>query len=1218
MTLAKGIWSQPKLAGLHDESCTSAFPQLLFMKTQRSILPWFSAVALLLPQFLQAQTVATPDNGDILLGVRATGGAGAGVSLLVNVGDDVTFRNAASGSKISLANVGAELVAAYGANWHTRSDLNWSFFGARNQTNPVVYGTRVQSPVGRPSVAFPLQDLSQRTSTKNQIVSVLDTYSQLDQFSGNANAALQTNASNSGSYNYQVGLAGTTDFGSLSQWVSIEGDFGNGTTGTVLDFFRYAGTPSVPSSERLGSFEIDALGALTFTRSLPTGVSGIKLAQSSFSVNENSGVLPLVIRRTDDISTAVSATISTANGTATAGVHYTAQTNVNVSFAADEYEKTVNIPITDIAGVSADRDFTVTLASPSVGAQLVSPISASVAIVDTDSEVTFFTAGSLEVRALNESNEPNSVELVVNRIGNINNGAAVDVTLSGGSLTNGVHYTFTTPTTLTFAAGDATESVVIPLNLISPELLPGTIVLTLGNAVGVTLGTVTSTTVSILPSSGEINFVNAAETVNAVNAAGSPNLVTVNLARSGGTSGASSVNVSATGGTLTSGIHFVALANPQTVTFPNGSSSASFTLQLNAISAGLLASGATIELELSSPTNFATLGATTTSTLTVAGSPGTIAISAASYNVREERGVFNLPLVRSGGAAGVVSVSVSTSNGTAQAPADFIALSGQVVQFGDGVTAVNVPVVIKDTVAKENNETFTVTIGTPVGGATLGRTLTTVRILDQDTGAPKVTLQSPAANAKIAASQGTSVNVTGKVQDDKEVALVELKINGGNYVNVPFSDTKGDNRNVSFSIPVTAQRGTNIVVVRAFDHWGNVSELTSRNFIFDDPFGPLAGSYSGLITPSEDNPSSNSSNGLVGINVLNTGAFSGTLRMDGLSLGFNGVISNSGIARFGKSGDDNLLVERPNKPGYRLRFTLDISAGTGVKRIAGTVTEHLRQVVVGESQFTAERSGFNGKTLSVPASYLANKGGYTVVFPLQSEAGGLSVSDFPQGDGAGTATIKANGSVTIVATLADGTKLTASGSLWADLRLPFFSELYAKRGSIGGIIALNDGVADSDFAGDDLFWFRPFQNVQHYPYGWPEGLAAKIRGAKYNSATALTSLLSLGAEDPVAGNVLLGFTDGLLDESLDLAANISVAGKVSYPSNTGKTLSLKWDSKTGLFSGSFAHPDSTRPTYNGVIYQKGLQKGGYGHFLSTAPKVRDGTGEAGAVTLTKK
>jgi hypothetical protein len=602
----------------------------------------------------------------------------------------------------------------------------------------------------------------------------------------------------------------------------------------------------------------------------------------------------------------------------------------------------------------------------------------------------------------------------------------------------------------------------------------------------------------------------------------------------------------------------------------------------------------------------------------VAGSPGTIAIGAATYSVREERGVFNLPLVRSGGSAGAVSVSVSTSNGTAQAPSDFVALSGQVVQFGDGVTLVNVPVIIKDTIAKENNETFTVTIGTPVGGVTLGRTLTTVRILEQDVSAPKVTLQSPVSNAKIPASLGSSVNVTGKVQDDKEVARVELKFNGGGYVNIPFSNVKGDNRNTTFSFPVIAQRGTNIVAVRAFDHWGNVSELVSRNFLFDDPFASLAGSYNGLILPSESTPSTNSSNGQIGINVLNTGAFSGSLRIDGLSLGFNGVISNNGIARFGKAGDDNLLVERPNKPGYRLRFTLDISAGAGVKRIAGTVTEHLRQVVVGESQFTAERAGFNGKTVSVPASYLANKGAYTVVFPLQSEEAELPTSDFPQGDGVGTATITANGLVTIVATLADGSKLTASASLWSDLRLPFYTELYSKRGSIGGIIALNDGVADSDFAGEDLFWFRPFQNVQHYPYGWPEGLVTLIRGAKYNPANTLTSVLSLGAEDPVAGNVVLGFTDGLLDEALDLGANISVSGKVSYPSNTSRALSLKWDPKTGLFGGDFAHTDSTRPAYSGVIYQKGPQKGGYGHFLSTAPKVRDGLGQAGAITLSKK
>jgi len=1161
-----------------------------------------------------AATVTVPDNGDIFLGVRASGGQGSGVSLLVNVGDDTTFRNATGGSTLPLSNVGTELSTAFGANWSARSDLTWAFFGARNQTNPVVYGTRSQSPVGLPASSYPAQDLSQRTATKNQIISVVDAYALLDQFNGNANGALQTNALNSGSYSFQVGSAGTSDFGSLSQWVSIEGDFSAGASGTVLDFFRYAGSTTVPATERLGSFEISSAGALSFSRSLAPGVAGIKLAQSTFSVDEDAGTVTLTFRRTDDVSAAVSATFSTSNGSATSGIDFTAQTNVTVNFATGEFQKTVTVPIIDRAGISLSRDFTVTLASPSVGSELVSPSSATVTINDTDSEVQFASA-TAELRALDVLNQPNTVELTVNRSGDLTDAASVNASITGGSLTNGTHFTFTSPTPVSFIAGDATETLSIPLSAIPLNALPGTIIVTLSNPTSTSLGTTASSTVTVLPNSGEIAFDDGAPSINAVNVTGSPNLVTVNLTRSNGTVGPASVNVTVTGGTLISGTHFVALANPTTVTFANGSDTASFTIQLNAIASSLLTSGATIQLGLSSPTNSAILGATSTSTLTVFGTPGSIAISAGSFNVLEDVGIFHLPLVRTGGTSGAVSVSVSTTIGTATSPTDFTALNAFVANFADGVSTVNVPITIANTVPNEANETFTVTISTPTGGAALGTTTTsTLRILDVDAAAPALTLTAPAANAKLPATP-TTVNIVGSAKDNKEVAKIELQLNGAAFVNVPFTvDNKGV---ANFNFPVTAQRGTNIVVLRSLDHRGNVSPLAIRTFIFDDPFGLAAGSYSGLSIAAGATVPSHSSNGFANVQVAPAGTFTGKLTIDGLLLQFNGFIGNNGIARFGATGLDKIRVERPNKPGFEIAFVLDITAGAGVKRITGTVKEFRRSTLVGTSNLTAERAGFS-KTVSVPAGYLANKGAYTIVFPVQPQAPEFTAQDYPQGDGVGTATIKSDGTVTIAATLADGTTFTASSLLWSDLRLPLYTELYAKAGSLGGIIALDDTQAASDFSSNDLFWFRPFQNVQHYPYGWPEGLDTVIVGAKYVVTANTSSLPGPLVAANANGNAELVFSDGLLTGPVTKAVNIDSKDKVTNAPATDKSFTLTIAQATGLFSGKFTHSDATQPAFTGAIFQKGPQKGGYGHFLSTAPKVRDGTGEAGAVTLTKK
>lgn len=1188
-------------------------PTHQIMIIQRTLLRLLGALALAGVSAASGATVTPPANGDIFLGVRASGGQGSGVSLLINLGDDASFKNATAGGTLSLGSLGAELVAAFGSNWATRSDLAWGIFGARNQANPVVYGSRPQSPVGFPASAYAAQDLTQRTSTKNQIISVVDAYSLLEPFSGNALAALQTNALNSGSYNFQVGAGGTTDFGSLSQWTTIEGDFGAGPGGTVLDFFQHGGTPTVPATERLGSFEITSAGALSFTRSLPAGVAGIRLASASFSVDEDDGTVTLTFRRTDDVSAAVSATFSTSDGSAAAGTDYTAQSNVPVSFGINEFEKSLTVPILDRAGILASRSFTVTLSDASSGAQIVSPASATITIQDTDSEVQFASA-SVQVRALDALNQPATVELVVNRSGSLAASASVQASLGGGSLESGVDFTFSSPVTLNFDAGESSELISIPLNNIPAGDLPGTIVLTLGGASGVSLGANSSVTVNVLPNSGEIAFASAAQEVSAVTGLGDPSLITVNLTRSGGTVGPASVQVAVTGGSLTSGTHFVALAAPTTVSFADGADSASLNIQLNSIGSALLNSGATIVLSLGSPTNSATIGALSTTTVTVVGSAGSISLGAASFNVREEAGTFLIPVVRTGGSSGEVSVRISSAPGSAVSPADFTALNNVLVSFADGQTTATVPVVIANTVPNEPNETFTVTLGDAAGGATVGATNTaTIRILDADTAVPSLALTAPKNAVRFAAPNAT-VNLVGAAKDNKQVASILLELNGAAPVSVAFStDAKGV---ASFNHPVTALRGTNIAVLRSLDHRGNVSAPVAVTFTYDDPFPALAGKYAGLSLASGATAPSHSSSGLVSIQVLPSGSFSGKLTVDGLALSFNGFIGTGGTARFGATGASRVRVERPNKPGFEISFVLDLGAGAGVKRINGTVTEYRRSTVVGTSSFVAERAGFS-KSSSVPGQYLANKGAYTLVLPAQPQSPEFTAHDYPQGDGVGSATVKADGTVSFAGTLADGTKFTASSLLWGDLRLPLYTELYGKAGSLGGIIAFNDSLPASDFKGEGLFWFRPFQNVQHYPYGWPEGLAAVVLGAKY-AVGSTSSLGVLPAADANLGNAVLEFTDGLLADDVTKAVNLDARDKAVNAPVADKSFSLSVSQSTGLFGGKFTHSDGTQPAFSGVVFQKGPQRGGYGHFLSTTPKVRDGSGEAGAVTLSPR
>lgn len=214
----------------------------------------------------KAAVVANPANNDIFLGFRASGNQGATISYLVNLGQYSQFRDAAVGSTLtlSLGDIASDLVANFGANWHTRQDVSWGLFGVSNTVNPTVYASREQSVVGTPGIAWASLDSIARGTTASSIVSVLSGthgYQGREATDNSPFAVIQENSTGASSYNRQVATPGTNDFGSLSEWSSIEGDFGGGAAGTALDLYRI-GSLGVTSP---GYFTISDIGIVSFT-----------------------------------------------------------------------------------------------------------------------------------------------------------------------------------------------------------------------------------------------------------------------------------------------------------------------------------------------------------------------------------------------------------------------------------------------------------------------------------------------------------------------------------------------------------------------------------------------------------------------------------------------------------------------------------------------------------------------------------------------------------------------------------------------------------------------------------------------------------------------------------------------------------------------------------------------------------------------------------------
>lgn len=127
--------------------------------------------------------------------------------------------------------------------------------------------------------------------------------------------------------------------------------------------------------------------------------------------------------------------------------------------------------------------------------------------------------------------------------------------------------------------------------------------------------------------------------------------------------------------------------------------------------------------------------------------PGTIQLSASSYQVNENGGTVTITATRTGGSNGAVGITCNTSNGTASAGADYTAVTNHTLSWDNGDTAGKTfTVSITNDALVEGNETFTVTLSNPTGGATLGNQASAV-----------VTIVDSLSDSSLSLSQGWSL-----------------------------------------------------------------------------------------------------------------------------------------------------------------------------------------------------------------------------------------------------------------------------------------------------------------------------------------------------------------------------------------------------------------------------------------------------------------------------
>jgi hypothetical protein len=178
-----------------------------------------------------------------------------------------------------------------------------------------------------------------------------------------------------------VNTSGTGGGNSFSSSPTISAD------GSIVAFFSEAG--NLVSNDTNGAL-LDV-----FTFALPQGSSSLQFSAAAYTVVEGNPTASITVTRTGTGGGAVSATVTTSNGTAVAGQDYTAVSQT-VNFAAGETAaKTLTIPITDDALVESAETVNLTLGNPTGGAVLGSIAAATLTITDNDSCSYTVSPGSL-------------------------------------------------------------------------------------------------------------------------------------------------------------------------------------------------------------------------------------------------------------------------------------------------------------------------------------------------------------------------------------------------------------------------------------------------------------------------------------------------------------------------------------------------------------------------------------------------------------------------------------------------------------------------------------------------------------------------------------------------------------------------------------------------------------------------------------------------------
>jgi uncharacterized delta-60 repeat protein/uncharacterized repeat protein (TIGR01451 family) len=648
----------------------------------------------------------------------------------------------------------------------------------------------------------------------------------------------------------------------------------------------------------------------TATLTIINDDSAVSFGSPTYSRIENAvdGQATITIVRSGSTTGAASVNFTTTtNGTATAGLDFTHVTNL-VSFAVGETIKTVTIPIINDALIEGNETVTMELTNAN-GAFLLVPNTATLTIVDDD-----LGPGRIMFATTNTPAGESSGNAVVNLVRTNGSSGVVSVRIQTSDITAsaGLDYTAQNNVSVTFGDGETNKSVLIPI--LDDSFVEGdeSFAVTLTNLTGgLTLFGTNSGTVTIVDNDVGFSF---SSPIYVVNESGPT--VTISVLRLGGSNGVASVRYDTTNVTATAGSDFAGVSNGL-LTFLNGEVLKTFTVSITDDS--LVEGDEAFGVRLSNPTPGVQLLISSASVSILDNDTG-FTLGTNSYAIDEAGTNLIVTVFRTNANTGPVSVSLTSSNLTATAGADYTAVGGALnFTNGEAVKQILVPIV-NDTLV-EGNETFELSLSGPSGGAQLvGITSATATIIDNDAGlrfsSSSYAVNETGVEATITVLRESILTNTVAVNYSTSDGSAT---NGADYVSASglLVFTNGETSK-SFSIQIiddTLEEGPESILLSLSSPTGQVSIVNPGaavlTIVDNDggsilPAGSLLtvenGVVNGAIDPGETVTLLIALRNASGVNTTNLVA---TL------LATNGVVAPSGVQNYGALIDGGASVSRP-------------------------------------------------------------------------------------------------------------------------------------------------------------------------------------------------------------------------------------------------------------------------------------------------------------------